>query len=561
MVDYVLEHAEPWDVVLERVLNELPPLTVETILLGMEMPPKELGKFIDKCPEELCDRLTTCYNQQPITVGASNDIIVQEDHNGWSNQHTGAQICSAALRIDKLVYHTKEQRNFYVGRIICQTVEIPFCELTSVVDTGTFKWMRDIVLRNGAGLLTCSSVWENKLLSVALTLHPPVVIKGIEVIGWDDELTGFIFPTYLLTNKGEVQPHANTAHFKQQIPATNCSEPCTFTPEEMADLPTGPGSATFWASVAVVAANILAPVFGRKRVATALIGENAELTGHQTAKMLGCLRHTINGTEIKALTAKCTEHGWPVCFIEPPIYSESYNEWLTSPAAKNCLLSVDWYAARSLLTYNHWNVIESCEYIPVTDIKDVVRKIIPSFLQYMAQQGFQAPHNYRRTKDVPFTHLVLVLLGQWYASMGGDYMVVSNAIKTTKCADGDSRNEHIVNALMDLLCRFFTDGEIGIERAGFISSGKKIKALICFPGEGGSIGHIFIPKLLVARLLTKRHVPQLNNACVTEALVQSESGDDHIYGGLAGWLIKEDLWNKRLHRFAEGRRYRLDIAT
>lgn len=553
----IRNEAEPWQSALERLLNELPTAAAETLLLGMELQQSELQQFATKCPESLRLRLEPCCLTQATRTVIANGSPIREDH-GWYNDQSGEQISNAILRIEQVIYHDKMDQTYYAGRILFKDQEVPFCVQADDVEKATFTWMRKKLLKAGAGFLEFSAKWEAQAVSLATKFHQPEVVKGFNRIGWDEERACFVFPTYLLTSRGEVQKEPTAMLFKGRTPAILLREPESV---NTAELPSGDGSSVFWTVAASVASNILAPVFGMQPKGIGLVGAVAEPIGRISARTLGCAEHYVHSdcrTDIgQTLTGACSEHGWPPFFTPPKLAREGWTEWLANDEPKNCVAPLEWYTARALATRKGWHIIESGYYAAVTTISEEVRKIIPAFLQFVAAQRFKLPTGYARTDGTSFAHIVYVWLRQWLASIGGEAIVGRSDIANF---DADSRREsRIGDALLDIVCRLFHDGELSLERAGFIPGGKAIKALICFPGKDGGLGKIFIPKAVINKLLDAHKAPALDTCAVSHALAETGMAEEHEYASLPGWLLSEDEWNKRLHRWRECHRFKLRV--
>jgi hypothetical protein len=558
----VKETAKPWNVVLNSLLHELPIAMTETILLGMEMPREELRSYIDKCPDELQARLNAYYKQTLVRTAISTGVIITEN-NGWYADQDREQICNAILRIEQVIYHEKADKAYYSGKIIFQDTEVPFCELSTEIEEGTFSWMRLQLLKAGIGLLEYEPKWEKQAVAIALKFHTPVVVKGFNTMGWNKEHACFVFPTFLITSRGEVVEDQNIKVFKRRTPGILLDKPTELLASTVMALPKGPGSAVFWALTACIATNLLAPVYQLPTAGIGLLGDTAETTGKEAIRTLGCTEYSIRyGQQTddgNSASALCAEHGWPILLKAPKVRIDDWIDWLVNSEQKNCILSLNWYTARSLAARDGWHIIEAGTNVANIGICDAAREVLPSFLQYVAQQQFRLPAKYGQIDGVSFAHVILVMLSQWYAANGGDYKVVMNALKVSNFDGGARRRKRTVEAFTDLLCRFFDDGELDLERAGFITSGKAIRGLIVFPGDQGSLGKVFIPKLVVNKLLATHNAPTLVTTAISKTLTAEGVAEDHVYAGLSGWLIDEAAWNKWLHQWREWHRHKLQI--
>ncbi len=553
--------ARPWDEVLEQLLHDLPVAEAESIILNMGFTSGDLQRFIELCPEPLRQRIEPCCVKAPARTIAENGVSIRED-NGWYLEHTSEQICNAILRIDQVVYHEKLDQSYYAGRILFMNSEVPFCEPAEVVENETFHWMRKKLLKTTSGFFAYAPKWETQAVALATRFHPPEVSKGFNAIGWDSERACFVFPSFIISSKGDVVEDQRIKITKQRTPALMLDKPAPLSTEDIAALPQGAGAAVFWATAACVASNLLAPVFGVPISGIGFVGSCAETTGRATANMLGCAEYAIQERRANrgedALETICTEHGWPLFLKPPKTRLDTWIAWLTSNERKNCVVPLSWYTAKVLAARTGWHLIEAGNYVAPIEICEAARKVLPSFLQYVAKQQFKLPAGYKCTDGKGLARIVLVWLSQWFAAVGGNYKVVLSALKVTNF-DGDlKRRRRAGEAFIDLLCRLFDDGELALEHAGFIPTGKAIRALICFPNEGGSIGRIFVPKAVINKLLLTHNAPMFDATATSRAL-QEVGAVEHEYAGLPGWMLSEEMWNKRLSAWRAWHKYKLRV--
>jgi hypothetical protein len=542
------EDAQPWEEALETVLNKLPTATSEAILLGMELSPSELVKFLRTCPDDLQERLEPCIQRTVTRTILLNDTAIRED-NGWYIDKTSELISSAVLRIEEVVYHPRLDQIYYTGRVLIAGRNVPFCERSTTVESNTFRWMRHLLLRANAGYMEYAPKWEPLAVTIATRFHPPTSCQGLDSVGWNEDRTCFVFPDYLIDKKGEVVEDPAIKVNRRRTPGLMLRRPEELTGDDIAALSQQPAAGIFWATATSVIANIVAPIYNATPSPIGIVSDDED-AGKNFVKALGCaeftVREQLRQQSEESLTDVCNEHGWPIYLRPTPrVTVDDWLDWLTSPESKNCVVPLNWYSARAMTTRRGWYVIEAGDFLAHPGTSDAASKVLPSFLQYLARARFRI--------ELPRLSLfkrINAALADWFAACGGDPAVVTSALKVMLSEDqSKNKQEPIVDSLADLLCRLYDDGELALERAGFIPTGKALKALIAFPGKNGTDGDIFIPKALVNRLLLAHSAPMLDSGVISKALVDTRRGFEQEYGGLPGWMLNETYWNKRLARW------------
>lgn len=554
----VKKEARSWEAVFEAVLHTLPTTQAEALLMGMGLQPAEIKQIISKCPEALQMQLAPCLKYSDTRSIVIKNVPIVESNRGWRTT-LNQLVCNAILRIEQIIYIEKTEEIYYRGHILLKHREVRFFELDTVVEKNTFRWMRKHLLKKGADFFEFNLNWELQATHIAKLFLQPEVIRCLTTIGWNESNACFVFPEYLITSTGEVVDNPSIKGVRERAPAYVLDRPAQLTIEDIASFPSGRGTSAFWAMAACVASNILAPVFNLLPSGIFLVGESAEITGRAAAKQLGCMEYEVLDVNDDKLKEACLEHNWPLLLKVKKTFSTELAEWLIHKELKNVILPINWYAAKVLEIEDGWHFIETSSFVETAVLSNTVRKIIPSFIQYVTKQHFVLPKGFKRKDGVAFAHLVLVWLSQWFSDAGGNYKSVINATNVANFDGAKKRGETAALAFIDILCRFFNDGKLDLERAGFIPPDKAIRALISFPSKSGGIGKIFAPIAIINRLLIKHNAPVIDMSQLDEELNAADIAIKHDYAGLSGWLIDETVWNKRLAQMHAWRKYAIRI--
>lgn len=559
-LEAVNRDARPWDEVLEEVLSTLPASKAEAILMGMKLTSKELQDLLKSCPNEIQNSMVTCENTRVVRSIIVQDKLIREKY-GWVLEKHDQEICNGILRIEEVVHNKKKNKNYFLGKIIFKGKEIPFIEKTEIVEASPFKWMRNLLLKEGVGFFEYLSEWEKYAITIAGKFHEPKVSVETEAIGWDDKKTCFVFPQYVITNNGQILDIPIKTSRKVSKVLDKFKKPTGLTVEEITEL-SQPSMTLLWAMATCIANNLLAPVYNTPLKGIGLVGPGAHSTGMTAAKVLCCTIHYVDTRSdniAHSLNDVCSDYKWPLIIKASGKTCSQWIDWLSSRTKYNCVVELNWHMAQVLATRTGWNLIEAEESEAYLSITEAARKILPLFLQYIAKTQFELPDLYVNKVMCSTPLRILRSIADWFSSIGGDSEIVLTAANVLSFDDEASKHKRVVQRLINLLCSYFDDGTIDMKRDGYVETKEPLASLICLPGKKGELGKIFIAKAVINKLLTKSNAPQLDSSLVSTALVQTNEGSDETYGKLPGWTIREQTWNEQLANWENNRSYKLRV--
>lgn len=547
----VRRKARPWDEVLEEQLVTLPVDVADAILSGMGLEIGEFNEFYNKAPDAVKERVYVCLNRIKSKTVRVNKDYIREENDKWVLDKTNNLICDAVLRIDRVVYHPKREQTYYDGRVLYKGREMPFYELSKIVENNTFLWMRYLILRNTNAFLEYDAHYEPTAVDIATRFHKPEVVRGYNSIGWDKERNCFVFPDFLIMNNGRIFHDRGIKVNKRILPALMLKEPEDLTAVEIAKLQPSVAASVFWAITACVISNIIAPSKNYDVAAIALT-DNLVAAGKKILLSLGCTEFVVQN-DFATLRENTLDdvvdlHNWPILLRTPKSNYNLWLEWLENTQQRNVIVSLDWYAAKVFGMSKGWHIVIEPPGIDYPLEWPAAGKIIPSVLKYYAKNQFILPSAGNKLADNACIHRTIQLLNDWFTAQGGTFDI--KRITAMLYPDGTEKTiERTADNFMDIVCRLFVEGDLPLERKGLVSDSKlnKDETMLLIPGDENKI---FIPRMVINRVLAKRKAPNLPHALVSNA-VKLIGGAAAKYGDILGWLVPEVAFNTRLAAYTK----------
>ena len=528
-LDLMERTAKPWQVVLEKELTTASVPVAEALLLRLRLTTQELKKFAADCARDVREKLDELFS---ITGHDFKSIIVEgrtlvETPDGWALED-GAVICDTIIRIEKVIHQPTKDCAYYRGHVERRGRRVDFTDEAEQIETHVGKWLRNKLIPAGLGRPKVSATWQRHLLTIAQSFHEPESVVGVDSFGWEEEQQSFVFPHFVLRRNGEVVNEPTAHVIGENSPGIALRQPQPLTLQQITQLNEAAEHLdVFWATIACVTANIVAPAFNLPSTGIALFGPGAVTTGRAAARALGCvdveLGQQTMGSALRKLHEANTAHGWPFVLKKyGTVKNKTLRAWLTDPEAKNCVVPVGWYQAQALMLNGGWNVIE-CQQ-PETALRSVAELgpyILPAFLQYLCRQRLQLQ------RDDGLVRGVLDELSLWFEGLGGhDLRACGRLIHVGEVF---SREPMPREYLLNIIFQMMTEHKLKLVMEGFNNEGRADQAV-------QHNEHIYVPQRAVLELVTKKGAPGLD-----VNLLGQEFNSYSVDGGLY-WAIPKEEW-------------------
>lgn len=309
---HVLDQAKHWPEVVCEYLSAGDDRRAENLLAEMLLRNIRPEPILDAASGPLRKRLKRILDSWYGETGRSviyGRFRIVERSDGWylmdrTSHKYGELLTDALPKIHQVVHYKDSAKTYYRGEIRYRGRDWPFMEEREAIDNrNTIQWLDTFMAVNGIGIPQINPRWARFLLGIAKVFRPPELVTVSGSLGWDAEGGRFVLPRFAIRVGGEVLRETGLL-LAERHPTEELDPPMSLTPEELAR-PKGRAGRLFWAVLAALLANILAPAFQRAPRKIALCGHSGQRLGETIAHAIGAQRlsRDANGME-------CS-HRWP----------------------------------------------------------------------------------------------------------------------------------------------------------------------------------------------------------------------------------------------------------
>ena len=267
ITETMLKHAKPWNIVLKDHLLSLPTATAALFLEQVELEPQDKDKLIDCCTAAEKAKIKLCFDgaviEQERIYGRS---VVVEKPDGYylrtfcRKPHGGLQkddkrISNVKIDVEQAIRYPHRSETIYSGKILVNGRALPFDDLTESDTDNIFQWISRRILDSGIGYPQVVKEWEKRLFSLAVTMQVPVVRKGIDFVGRENN--GICLPTVMI-KEGEIIPHDRKTISTKALPLSKVPAPSESDEVVFDNLLTDTAAnKNFWAILSIVISDLL----------------------------------------------------------------------------------------------------------------------------------------------------------------------------------------------------------------------------------------------------------------------------------------------------------------
>lgn len=550
VLDWLEKHTVTWEQAVEHVLTTTPPLEALDFFRKLQLPDLDITRLLQAAPEETRKRLETLViDKTQVRVIPHGQQKLEITPWCWRNHKTKELLTDAPYVIDQVLHRTNSGTTQYRGTISFRGTHYPFLAQADIFDAAPFRWIRDYLIRHGAGMPTFKERAAKDSIAIAQQIKTPNYLAVPDAVGWQSSAKGFVFPEFTVLANGQLLNSGSGAPATGFFPCRTSKPPRALTALEVESLSQDESQVkVFWATAAAVLTNVIAPVSQSALFNVALVGRVAQLAGRYAAERLGCVvldprTGRQHAGAIRDAQNLLDLHTWPVFLTRPP------NEVnLTLPASvlgalpQPAFVSADALDAAICALDPSWVVFDTSERcskpaaVPLGG--DLV---IATYLQSLARRRFQL-----NLDDDPLL-AVLDDLADWFTQQEGDASVIHDArslIQVGLRTAGAERFAHLLARAIDTGACF---------RQGDGEKYRRGQAVIARMNDG----NYHIPFVTVRRITDNRGFPCPDARLICDALdtagVQYSEAE---IGGEPGWLVPADWLDRTMRRFrAQSRGY------
>jgi len=404
------------------------------------------------------------------------------------------------------------------------------------------------------GVMNFSKSWSTNAVELAMQFNPPELIHGAGAFGWDPRVARFVLPKFQVEIGGKVIEEASPV-LGDLSPGITLEPPSVLAPRLAGLTEDTSISQIFWATVASVAANVIAPAINEPVAGIGLVGMGAAVIGRLAARSAGCQEYPLKlGSSVVDIADRLrfvtSQHSWPLVLVIPQgAHRNRLATWLNSTEDKNVIMDVNTTTATALAVQSNWRFIISNE--PLTSANAAVLDgpaVLPNWLQDICERKLEL-----RSNRSALVHQILDDMAIWAGKRDGDADVIRSAVEVLDDLEHDGMAQ--AERFAGLLYGFVESGDLIVGREGYNTS--KAPTLWHLPEHEPPA--IFAARNVIQRLLTGHKIPLPDPAHTTQILTEAGCLIAAAYNGVSGWLIEEEWWNHQLAR-CRARQHRLRIV-
>ncbi len=533
LLKQVLRDARPWAEVVSQFICTAEPPQIEEIFHMLRLWHQPTDPLVEAIDDKARERLRTVLTADtPQRCTAVNRKLVTEQNDGWYEtiRRDVSLIVDAVLHIQQVVHQKEQNRTYYRGTIRYKGETIEFCERKEQIEKSPMLWMQRLLLEAGLGLLQFNPRWGQQVVGLALQLRPPQFVQAVDVVGWSAETSHFVFPTFSIDRRGEVQPLLLNL-LTPETPAKKLRPPTTFSPIELPLLTADTrGNSVAWALVLPTIVNAIAPTYGRVPTGLVLGGDGIAAAAQHLLDTLGWNSQVYQ----PAMEQEPLTHRWPTLLVNDSS-ALSLTRWLSQlKDRRHRVGAVEWRQAATLYVTGGWTLAEFEDAVDVSPAwRDVGRAVIPSYLQDLATRDFQLS----QTSDDWYAD-VHEDVAAWIERLGGE----GHGVRTASRRISNNHEQDRADTFGDLLARLHVECVMATVREGHLAPRGKLCTVTRDSGD------LFIPKESLT-ILARRNL-LLDAASISQLLVNAGQllGEDD-YDEKPGWLVRHEWWAQRLRRW------------
>lgn len=458
---HIVGQARPWPEALTADLEERKNAAIDTWLAQIEHERVPLESILTRCSAHVQERLNAAIHaaKWPRTIELNGNTVV-EANTSWSLQRNGrpaSLICNAILRIDRLVFDRDRGLACIHGRILYGphevTVQVPLSE----IEKDPFRYMRDLLLEKGHGLMISERRYSKHALQIAMTFQPPQQSEPLLRVGLDSGTGRLVLPSVTLVAGGQHEP-TTAALVPEHIPATNLSLRTDPIENYVTISAANPSIEKLtWATIACVATNIIATELEHLPTGLCLAGRGAQAVGTAVAESLGCVRLKVaRAADVQVAIHAEQTHNWPIV-LDPDrhLHRQQRHKLLRSDEhGRRCITHAEWVTSRLLLLHDGWSVITAEQRLTIPEnLPPQISAFLPAYLCDLMGRWCSL-HDGRDHVALPLR--VLRDIAEFVGQHGGDAERVLSAADVL-IADGQADQPQL---LIEVLGRLVSNGRL-----------------------------------------------------------------------------------------------------
>lgn len=406
--------AQTWQTALEHVLANTNETAAQAFVTRLTIDLAKIQQFFrtrkHALPAEFCERLLTQVKAAPggLAHAQKKLLIIERDGGWWS--HANDQICSAQIRINKVV-HAESGEKLYSGVVLLGDRELPFDDRAEKIERmGLLAYAAQHASADGL-LVLYDRRWNMRAARAAMQLHPPEIVHVSGRGGWNARNDEFSFRNYALTNNGGIKP---CPYPRINVDVPDFPEPIDIAPITLHHVLTPSyENALLWSAFGVVAAGLLAPIVNRAALPTGCAGDDfqAALAVGESLRCPHVRVTTVQCAHAAGHAVKTANGDWPG-FVSHTHADRVMNRSVIKVLAGPAIVRLPQTTALVATGYG-WQFLRGTPPAAPPDLA-AMRYVLPAYIQRCLQQRMQLV-----TRHDNLTTAVLTDLAAWLKDIYG----------------------------------------------------------------------------------------------------------------------------------------------
>lgn len=541
----IVKLTKHWNLALADRLSKLNDQEAVHWLASLRLTGQECQTFIAGCNPVLRERLQRLYSAKASLRQAQVDNVnVHEADGGW---YVGQKLISnAIIRIEQIL-QSSDGTQYYRGEILYQNQTIPFTDKLTNMQPRLLNWASRWLEQAGYPGMMYNRHWDQRGMQIATALHVPRILTCGDQYGWNQHQHQFNFGNFSLELNGNVVQNTFVPLPKLPVNMPQLDTPARLSPYEIKQLSRrSHEQAVFWAIIAYVTSNLIAPAVHQARTGLLLDGPGAQALGRDLLLSLQCpeWRRAFSAKSpsfapaLAQYLTRCPD--WPF-LVQTYKPWRDVDAWLTEHRPYCPVISPNHAACRALGTRS-WAVLRCDRKIgPLQPaLQQTARRCVSAYLQDLCARRLDLSHT-----TCHLTTDVLTDISRWFRERySGDVRGLHGAFDMLELPGQFPIYRHF----LDLVFQLGNTGQLPYRRESFVEANSTrfmvyddAKNVVWLPEEA----------IVTAWEQSARTLPTL--AAIDESLEATGELVEHcIFTDKRGWIVHAD-WLSREHAIWQAR--------
>lgn len=428
-LQFLRQLAVPWTVALEKELRRGTPDQAVAFLEQLDLPDYAHTRFLKGLEPAFLNWLRSAKNRTATYLRYGfNRFTVLERDDGWYSKADGRALLNARVHLDELRQYVDGREELFGSFRFTADDQVPFSvPLQDVTKHGLLSAATSRLPADSRSRVTFDRSVNKQAMSIANTFHAVRVHHQADYVGFRNDHR-LHFRRFTLQLGGHVEETLDH-RIPPTAPAADFAPPRPLLRAQIDRFSRrSRESRIFWAMTACVAHNVLGPLFGQRPMGIGLVGDGAEIIGHEAARLLGCLPVELPPQctpkrFAKALTEASSRQGWPF-LASTSVLRRPDNSWLALSYLQtpNCILPMPRELADTCDPCRWVFIRSERRFGDLAHLRLHAHRILPAYFRdLLCRRGLVGVVGARHVQHYLYD------LSDWFGRIGGDQETVRRA--------------------------------------------------------------------------------------------------------------------------------------